>query len=74
MELRRQHDAFVAALGLAWGREGWGPSVRATGTVAGRAVEVRWRHALFGESVRARVDGAWTRVSGDDELRAHIGG
>lgn len=72
VELRREHDAAVRALGLAWGREGFGPTVRAHGTVAGRAVEVRWRRAFFGERVRARVDGAWRVVPRGDDLRAVI--
>lgn len=73
VELRREHDGTVRALGLTWAREGWGPSVAAAGAVDGRPVEVRWRRALFGETVRVRRDGAWTVVPGGD-VRGFLGG
>jgi hypothetical protein len=74
VELRREHEATVRALGLAWAREGWGPSVAARGDVAGRPVEVRWRRAFFGETARVRVGGAWALLPEGTDLRAHLAG
>lgn len=68
VELRRDYSATVAALGLAWQREGLGPSLRASGRIGAHDVEVRWRRGMVRERVRARVDGAWVPVTDAAEL------
>jgi hypothetical protein len=65
----------VRALGLDWVREGLGPSVRARGTVGGRAVEVRWRRGLSRDRVRLlHGQTSWRLVPTDDELPTLIAG
>ncbi len=64
----------MRALGLAWVREGLGPSVRARGTVSGQAIEVRWRRGLSRDRVRLlRGQTSWRFVT-DDELPTLIAG
>lgn len=66
VELRREHEPTVRALGLTWAREGWGPSVTAGGEVDGAAVEVRWRRGVCGERVAVRRGGVWELVPDGD--------
>lgn len=59
----------VRALGLVFRPEGWGPVVRAHGTLSGQGVELRWRAARLTGRVRvhARVGGGadWVEVPTD---------
>lgn len=68
VELHREKEPVVRALGLTWVREGLGPSVRARGTLGGREVEVRWRRGVLRDRARLRIGGAWRALEADSEL------
>lgn len=66
VELQAIAEPCARALGLSFRPEGWGAAVCAGGTLAGRAVEVRWHAALTGAvRVHARVDATWVEVAAD---------
>jgi hypothetical protein len=61
VELRSENDAVVRTLGLAWVREGLGPTVRAAGRTPSGPVEIRWRRWFTSAAPRVRYagQGAW---------------
>jgi len=59
-------------MGLSWAREGFGPTVRAFGTVAGRAVEVRWRRGMLRDRARVRDQDGWRDLPSDADLPAML--
>ena len=73
VELQREKDPVVRALGLSWAREGFGPTVRAVGTVAGRAVEVLWRRGMLRDRTRVRDAGEWRDVTEGADLLGLLG-
>ncbi len=68
VELHRDLAGVVRGLGLAWQREGLGPSVVASGVVGARHVEVRWRRGVWRDRLRARVDGTWVELTDVGQL------
>lgn len=69
IELKAVAIPAVRALGLVFRPEGWGPVVRAHGTLSGQGVELRWHAARLSGRVRvhARVGAAsaWVEVPSD---------
>jgi hypothetical protein len=57
VELVRENQVVVSALGLHWGREGFGPSVRAAGHLGGAGLEIVFRRGIWREAVFLRHGG-----------------